>query len=71
MVEGKLDRGQVFIESVKPRDAESRAHLRYIHMRSTFGVGGPLPVFFGIRWHLLKRKRNTGAQPSFTGASCC
>lgn len=63
LAEGVLDGAQVFIESVEPGDAQSRAH---IYMRRTFGDGGPLPLFFGICWHLLKRKRRRVARVLFT-----
>lgn len=52
--------GQVLVVSVEARDEESGAPWGHSNVRHNFGYRGPLPLFSGVCWHLLKRKRRGG-----------
>lgn len=60
LVERQLGEGQVLVMSMEPRDEEAGAPWGHSNVRHNFGYRGPLSLFFGICWHLLKRKRRGG-----------
>lgn len=60
--------GQVLVMSVKPRDEEAGTPWGHSNVRHNFGYRGPLPLFSGVSWHLLKRKRRGGR---VTAGSMC
>lgn len=57
VVKRELSRVQMLVESVEPWGAVSWAPWGHSNVRHNFGYRGPLPLFSGICWHLLKRKR--------------
>ncbi len=59
-----LGGGQVLIVSVEPRDEKARTPWGHSNVRHNFGYRGPLPLFSGVSWHLLKRKRRRGGSHS-------
>lgn len=67
VVVGKLGGGQVFVVSVEPRDEEAGTPWGHSNVRHNFGYRGPLPLFSGVSWHLLKRKRRGGRVTAGTG----
>lgn len=56
----RLGGGQVFIVSIKPWEEEARTPWGHSNVRHNFGYRGPLPLFSGVSWHLLKRKSRGG-----------
>jgi len=63
----QLGGGQVLVVSVKPRDEEAGTPWGHSNVRHNFGYRGPLPLFSGVSWHLLKRKRRGGRVTAGTG----
>lgn len=63
----ELGGGQVFVVFVEPRDEETGTPWGHSNVRHNFGYRGPLPLFSGVSWHLLKRKRRGGRVTAGTG----
>lgn len=58
---------QLFVVAVEPRDEETGTPWGHSNVRHNFGYRGPLPLFSGVSWHLLKRKRRGGRVTAGTG----
>lgn len=67
----ELGRGQVFVVSVKPRDEEAGTPWGHSNVRYNFVYTGPLPLFSGVSWHLLRRNRRGGRVTAGTGIWSC